>query len=76
MNSHHYNLIKELAQQAGYEPDMFGVGHWDEPEFRAFTHLLIKECVRRINRVGILEDIELESNMIADAVEEHFGVKL
>ena len=24
--------IKELAVQAGYTKDMFGVGHWDMPE--------------------------------------------
>ena len=24
--------IKELAEQAGYTKDMFGVGHWDMPE--------------------------------------------
>lgn len=36
--------------------------------------VVVQECVARINRVGILEDIELESNMIADAVLEHFGM--
>ena len=39
-----------------------------------FAELIVKECVSRILRVGILEDIEKESDMIADAVLEHFGV--
>lgn len=37
--------IQELAEQAGYLPDMFGVGHWDMPECKKFAELLIKECI-------------------------------
>jgi len=36
--------IKELALQAGYEADMFGLGHWDMPECRKFAELIIKQC--------------------------------
>lgn len=36
--------IEELAKEAGYEVDMFGLGHFDMPEFRTFVKLLIKEC--------------------------------
>jgi hypothetical protein len=36
--------IKELAEQAGYLPDMFGVGHWDMPECKKFAELIILEC--------------------------------
>jgi hypothetical protein len=36
--------IKELALQAGYLPDMFGVGHWDMPECKKFAELIVKEC--------------------------------
>ena len=32
--------IKELAEQAGYLPDSFGIGHWDMPEFQKFTKLI------------------------------------
>ena len=32
--------IKQLAVDAGYEKDMFGVGHWDMPEFKKFTALV------------------------------------
>ena len=35
--------IRELAEQAGYEKDMFGVGHWDMPECQKFAELMIKE---------------------------------
>ena len=36
--------IKELAEQAGYEKDMFGIGHWDMPECKKFAELLIQKC--------------------------------
>lgn len=36
--------IRELAEQAGYEKDMFGVGHWDMPECKKFAELIVKEC--------------------------------
>ena len=35
--------IRELAEQAGYEKDMFGVGHWDMPECKKFAELIIRE---------------------------------
>jgi len=37
--------IKELALQAGYLPDMFGIGHWDMPECKKFAELIVRECV-------------------------------
>lgn len=37
--------FKELAKQAGYLPDNFGVGHWDMPEFKKFSELIVSECV-------------------------------
>ena len=36
--------IEKLAQQAGYLPDSFGVGHWNSPEFQKYTELLLKKC--------------------------------
>jgi hypothetical protein len=36
--------IRELAEQAGYTPDMFGVGHWDMPECKKFAELIVREC--------------------------------
>jgi hypothetical protein len=38
-------LIQELAKQAGYTKDMFGVGHWDMPECKKFAELIVQECV-------------------------------
>ena len=40
-----------------------------------FAELIVRECVERIKRVGILEDIENETDMVVNAVKEHFGVK-
>ena len=36
--------IRQLAEQAGYTKDMFGVGHWDMPECKKFAELIVKEC--------------------------------
>jgi hypothetical protein len=36
--------IRLLAEQAGYEQDMFGVGHWDMPECQKFAMLIVEEC--------------------------------
>ena len=38
--------IKQLAEQAGYLPDMFGIGHWDMPECKKFAELIVKECAK------------------------------
>ena len=37
--------IKELAEQAGYTKDMFGVGHWDMPECKKFAQLIVWEAI-------------------------------
>jgi len=39
-----------------------------------FAELIVRECIDRINRVGILEDVE-QSGMIVQNVREHFGVE-
>jgi len=36
--------IEELAEQAGYEKDEFGVGHWDMPQCKKFAELIVREC--------------------------------
>ena len=51
--------IKELAEQAVYTKDMFGVGHWDMPECKKFAELIVKEC---------LTIIEYEANGYAEPV--------
>ena len=37
--------IRQLAEQAGYLPDMFGIGHWDMPECKKFAELIVRECI-------------------------------
>jgi hypothetical protein len=44
--------IRELAKQAGYQEDMFGIGHWDMPECKKFAELIIKETLE-VARAGI-----------------------
>ncbi len=60
--------IKELAEQAGYEKDMFGIGHWDMPECQKFAELIVKECS------SFLKDT-LDDHFAAEQLEEHFGVE-
>ena len=73
--------IKELAEQAGYLPDMFGIGHWDSQECNKFAELIIRECS---NRCGSQADqrnlltsfgFEAESNVKYPAPERHWSIK-
>ena len=61
--------IKLLAKQAGYTPDMFGVGHWDMPECKKFAELIVAECaeVARLNT-------RVDSKVYL-IIQEHFGVE-
>jgi hypothetical protein len=66
--------IKELAEQAGYEKDMFGVGHWDMLECKKFAELIVRDLIdSMIKRYG--DDDELPIQEIKLFVKEHFGVK-
>ena len=66
--------IKELAEQAGYLPDMFGVGHWDTPECKKFAELIVKDSI-----AGLLDaygpDEHIPQEEIAGFLNNHFGVK-
>jgi hypothetical protein len=67
--------IQELAKQAGYTKDMFGVGHWDMPECKKFAELIVKACGNVAWR-HTPETEELEySHLIKDKILAHFGVK-
>ena len=59
--------IKELAVQAGYLPDNFGIGHWDMPECKRFAELIIRECAN-------IADIA-EPFLASDLIKQHFGVE-
>ena len=64
--------IKELLVQAMTE---VGPDDTDLKTLEKFAELLILEHIAVIKRVGILEDIENETDMVVDAVKEHFGVE-
>jgi hypothetical protein len=68
--------IKDLAEQAGYEKDMFGIGHWDMPECKKFAELIVAECISTLEE-KIYRSIDNEGDEIwADLIlKEHFGVE-
>ena len=67
--------IRELAEQAGYLPDMFGIGHWDMPECKKFAELIINECAQScLAATEPGSPVHLVSVAYADAVRRHFGV--
>ena len=73
--------MNEQIEHCLYHAGLTAQGCWEDLDDYArrgierFAELIIRECVDRIKRVGILEDIENETNMVVDAVKEHFGVK-
>ena len=46
--------IQQLAEQAGYQKDSFGVGHWDMPECKKFAELIVRECINREELLGAI----------------------
>jgi len=78
--------IKELAEQAGYLPDNFGVGHWDMPECKRFAELIVQECINKIETHQIPVGNSAAGEMacewtyaalkeISGEIKEHFGVE-
>ena len=75
--------IKELALQAGYEKDMFGIGHWDMPECQKFAELIVRECIKSIqsdmDRETMNRTISLakHAGMVSakTVIKKHFGVE-
>jgi hypothetical protein len=69
--------LKQLALEAGYLPDSFGIGHWDMPECKKFAELIIQECITSIYKSqnitpGFL--INLPSDQLVLQIKKHFGV--
>jgi hypothetical protein len=60
--------LKELAEQAGYLPDMFGIGHWDTPECQKFAELIVRECAKRVDYWEARQGEHTEDLL------KHFGV--
>ena len=77
--------IKELAEQAGYLPDGFGIGHWDMPECKKFAELLLKDVLAIVKNntpnpdpyslYDMQEAAERTGNYIRDEIKYHFGIK-
>ena len=70
--------IQKLAEQAGYLPDMFGIGHWDMPECKKFAELIVRECVGVVEGGRFLHDqapTALFAKECSGAIKKHFGVK-
>jgi len=73
--------IRQLAEQAGYEKDMFGIGHWDMPECKKFAELIVQECVSTVE--GMSPGYQDYRNQIEDAfrrdcvieIKHKFGVE-
>jgi hypothetical protein len=76
--------IRELAEQAGYTKDMFGIGHWDMPECQKFAELIVQECISELEiskkvdpYTGVLFDCEYNKCIDEQStmLKEHFGVE-
>jgi len=74
--------IKQLAEQAGYLPDNFGIGHWDMPECKKFAELVVKECLDVMSKKA--KEAEERFTYMGDDVPttvhqsnilKHFGVE-
>jgi CTP:phosphocholine cytidylyltransferase-like protein len=64
--------IRELALQAGYQADMFGIGHWDMPECKKFFELIVEECEKVSLKNSHRDDM---GAIIARQIKQHFGVE-
>lgn len=78
------NLIEILAKRAGYEVDMFGIGHWEMPEFQKYSELMLQECIQYLTneaeRLYSLrnDNADLCAEKCYDNIQglkEHFGVE-
>ena len=73
------NLVKKLAEQAGYfqEQDDDGTRFLAIPESRweKFVNLIVEECASACIRTGILEMEESKGKMYASSIREKFEIK-
>ncbi len=61
--------IRQLAEQAGYLPDSFGVGHWDMPECKKFAELIVRDVLDEVLQA-------MDDGMdVYDTVADKFGVE-
>ena len=66
------NKIEELSREAGYEEDMFGIGHWHMQEFRTFVKLILRDCIDICNNHYSMEGI---AQNIEKDIKQHFGIE-
>lgn len=77
--------IRQLAEQAGYTKDMFGVGHWDMPQCEKFAKLIIADIIKIVepdqyhqaypdNVIGSYGGLELLENKVSK-IKKHFDVR-
>ncbi len=73
--------VKQLALEAGYLPDSFGIGHWDMPECKKFAELIVRECMRmcEVTKMSfVTHDCDVEASgaiTVKQFIAEHFGVE-
>jgi hypothetical protein len=73
--------LKQLALEAGYLPDSFGIGHWDMPECKKFAELIVAECMRmcEVTEMSfVTHDCDVEASgaiTVKQFIAEHFGVE-
>jgi hypothetical protein len=67
--------IKQLAEQAGYLPDSFGVGHWDMPECKKFAELIVRECAKFLDENSGYDNSNNAWHPEPEDLLKHFGVE-
>ena len=65
--------IKELALEAGYQKDSFGVGHWDMPECKKFAELIVRECAKAADEG--LAQVTMKVEWPSYHIKKHFGIE-
>lgn len=61
--------IQQLAEQAGFEKDHFGIGIWNSKEFQEYSRLLVEECANLCYNESIVE-----GEYFARVLLHHFNV--
>ena len=64
--------IRELAKQAGYLPDSYGIGHWDMPECNKFAELIVRECMEWCDAHATIDG---SAQQIRNSIKNYFGVE-
>jgi hypothetical protein len=67
--------IQELARQAGYQEDMFGIGHWDMLECQRFAELIVRECAAVCDSYGMPDGTSQTAMILSRAIKNKFGIE-